>query len=76
MFRQKITIFFHIKPDTHRYVKWAIPSLLNQTRRSNPLVYKWLSAQMPRQSTVEPWLYPFKHDQAVGACVQINTIQT
>ena len=28
--------------NTSRYVQWAIPSLLYQTRRKNPLVYKGL----------------------------------
>ena len=34
--------FFLRKPDTPRYVQWTIPSLLYQTRRKNPVVYKGL----------------------------------
>ena len=30
------------EPDTPRYVQWTIPSLLYQTRRRTPLVYKGL----------------------------------
>ena len=37
-------IFFgKLLPDTLRYVQWTIPSLLYQTRRKNPLVYKGLT---------------------------------
>ena len=45
IFRQKNTIFKNkIQPDTPRYVvQWTIPSLLYQTRRKNPLVYKGLT---------------------------------
>ena len=33
---------FAIVPDTLSYVQWTIPSLLYQTRRKKPLVYKGL----------------------------------
>ena len=43
IFRQKNTIFFkNYNLTPHRYVQWTIPSLLYQTRRNNPLVYKGL----------------------------------
>ena len=39
-----------LKPDTPRFVKWTIPSLMYQTKRKNPLVYKGVSAfySLPR----------------------------
>ena len=37
---KEYNIFWKLKPDTPRYVQWTIPSLLYQTRRKNPLVYK------------------------------------
>ena len=37
-------MFLKLKPDTHIYVQWTILSLLHQTRRKNPLVYKINSA--------------------------------
>ena len=42
IFRQKNTIDLKLYPDNPRYVQWTIPSLLYQTRRKNPLVYKGL----------------------------------
>ena len=36
-------IVFKLLSDTPRYVQWTSPSLLFQTRRKNPLVYKGLT---------------------------------
>ena len=40
------TIFKKIKPDNPRYVQWVIPSLLYQTSRKDPLVYKGLKGHL------------------------------
>ena len=44
---------------TARYVQWTIPSLLYQTRRENPLVYKGLSSLLCVQEFSEQRFFAF-----------------
>ena len=53
--RQKNAIFFKkLYPDTPKYVQWTIPSLLYQTRRKNPLVYKGLNIHTLHPNHIHP----------------------